>query len=57
MNPYVPTSNPSSSSGRNRLQSDEDDEELKRVLQMSLEETDEPINVRINLKTLQTGLS
>jgi Ubiquitin interaction motif len=44
--PHVPTNSPSvSSGGRTRTQSEEEDEELKRVLQMSLEETDEPLKV------------
>jgi hypothetical protein len=45
--PHVPTNTPSvSSGGRTRTQSEDEDEELKRVLQMSLEETDEPLKVR-----------
>ena len=44
--PHVPTNSPSvSSGGRTRTQSEEEDEELKRVLQMSLEETDKPLEV------------
>lgn len=47
VSPYVQTNSPTASAvGRTRTQSEEEDEELKRVLQMSLEETDEPLKVR-----------
>ncbi|XP_059488937.1 ataxin-3-like isoform X2 [Neocloeon triangulifer] len=45
LNPYVPSSSSTNAPRRVRSQSEEEDEELKRVLQMSLEETDIPLVV------------